>query len=35
MTKAELFAWMNQYGPLACVGFVLAALVSTARKPRR
>jgi len=29
--KAQVIAWLNQYGPVACVGFVLAACLSTAR----
>jgi hypothetical protein len=32
--KAAVFEWLNAYGPLACVGVVLAACLSTARKPR-
>jgi len=32
--KAQAVAWLYQYGPVGCVALVLAACVSTARRPR-
>ncbi len=32
--KAQMFAWLNHYGPLACVGFVLVCAIASARPKR-
>jgi hypothetical protein len=33
--KAQLLAWLYQYGPLGCVALVAAAALSSLRGPRR